>query len=388
MKMARYHWDANRIREKIKIVDHYLELLTDLPPNKENQEEIHSLIYAKKFYHDLLCCYDASKEETLSESLDYSSLEELVGIKEKDPTERLKSFLLTPYKIPKKLISISTNSLRVIEDYTIVDQGTPRYILNNEELLDVFHDFIRRMGTTALYQKMEKQKSHIELNIQKLPSYSYVLGGYCGFDKVFDDRYINLFRDNTIDDVVTLCHEFFHAFYYNPNLDDDFRNQVYYISELEGSFANCLVAEYYRQLGQERIANYIHTNYLMDFVIRNFELNIGFLLTRQKGRITLEKFNRKLDKKNVLFDFNDVNEVFDYLDHPAYLLLEYSLSYLASLDLFELYLEDREHAFNQLEKIRMVSGSHNLIRLARENGFTFMEKDYPSLQKQLKRIDK
>lgn len=61
---------------------------------------------------------------------------------------------------------------------------------------------------------------------------------------------------------------------------------------------------------------------------------------------------------------------------------------MASLDLFELYQKDREKAFVKLEKIKEMDYHQHLIRLSKENGFTFMEKDCPSLQKHLKKLEK
>ena len=72
--------------------------------------------------------------------------------------------------------------------------------------------------------------------------------------------------------------------------------------------------------------------------------------TEQKRKFTLESFNQKLRKRNIEITFTDKDEIFEYLTEPASLLLRYNLSYLASLDLFELYQKDREKAFVKLEK--------------------------------------
>ena len=61
---------------------------------------------------------------------------------------------------------------------------------------------------------------------------------------------------------------------------------------------------------------------------------------------------------------------------------------MASLDLFELYLQDREKAFVELEKIKETNYHYHLIGLAKKYGLTFIEKDWPSLQKHLKRLEK
>lgn len=93
-------------------------------------------------------------------------------------------------------------------------------------------------------------------------------------------------------------------------------------------------------------------------------------------------------KKNIQITFTDKKKAFEYLNESASKLLIHNLSYLASLDLFELYLQDREKAFVKLEKIKELDYHRHLIRFSKENGFTFMEKDCPSLQKHLKRLEK
>ncbi len=216
---------------------------------------------------------------------------------DEDPEEKLNDFLFNTHTISKSLITISTNGLNYTNGYSIVDIDTPTLYINNQDLLELFDDFIHQIGCPSLYHKIDQERSHIELNIQKAPNYDYSLEGCCFVDSLFNDKYINISRSNTVQDIVTLCHEFFHGFYTNLNFKDTYHNELYYFSELEGSFANLLVAEYYRQLGQEKIAYYIDTSYLESYTLRNFELNIGFLLAKQKGKITLERFNKKLAKK-------------------------------------------------------------------------------------------
>lgn len=388
--MARYHWDLNRIKEKIKIVEEAIDAIQKRPNSRYTEYVIENLTQIKNIHHFLLSYYNISKSsDVFYDSPFYDSelgkAEEMV---DEDPEEKLNDFLFNTHTISKSLITISTNGLNYTNGYSIVDIDTPTLYINNQDLLELFDDFIHQIGCPSLYHKIDQERSHIELNIQKAPNYDYSLEGCCFVDSLFNDKYINISRSNTIQDIVTLCHEFFHGFYTNLNFKDTYHNELYYFSELEGSFANLLVAEYYRQLGQEKIAYYIDTSYLESYTLRNFELNIGFLLAKQKGKITLERFNKKLARKKIRETFTDIDEIFEYLTEPASLLLCYNLSYLASLDLFELYLQDREKAFVELEKIKGTNYRYHLIGLAKKYGLTFIEKDCPSLQKHLKRLEK
>ncbi|HIT22155.1 MAG TPA: hypothetical protein IAB56_04230 [Candidatus Scybalousia intestinigallinarum] len=388
--MTRYHWDLNKIKGRIKIIEQTIEATQKHPNNIYAEYIIQNLTQFKDLYHFLLHYYSISK--TSASSYDPPFYNSTVGKAEKmieeSPKEKLNSFLFNSHTISKSLINISTNGLNYTNGYSIAEVNPSPLYINNQDLLELFNDFIHQMGSPSLFHKIDQEKTHIELNIQKAPNYFYSMDGCCFDDYLFNEKYINIFRSNTIKDMVTLCHEFFHGFYSNLNLKYTNRNELCYFSELEGSFANLLVAEYYRQLGQEENAYYIDSTYLENYILRNFELNIGFLLAKQKRKFTLERFNKKLQKKNIEITFTDRDEIFEYLTEPASLLLCYNLSYLASLDLFELYQKDREKAFVKLEKIKEMDYHQHLIRLSKENGFTFMEKDCPSLQKHLKKLEK
>ena len=388
--MARYHWNLNRIKEKIKIVEDAINATQKHPNNIYAEYIIQNLTQFKDLYHFLLYYYNISKTST--SSYDSSFYNSPVGKAEKmieeSPKEKLNSFLFNSHTISKSLINISTNGLNYTNGYSITEVNPSPLYINNQDLLELFNDFILQMGSPSLFRKIDQEGPHIELNIQKEPNYFYSMEGCCFEDSLFSEKYINICRSNTIQDMVTLCHEFFHGFHSNLNLKYTERNELCYFSELEGSFANLLVAEYYRQLGQEENAYYIDSIYLENYILRNFELNIGFLLAEQKRKFTLESFNQKLRKRNIEITFTDKDEIFEYLTEPASLLLRYNLSYLASLDLFELYQKDREKAFVKLEQIKEMNYHQHLIRLFKEIGFTFMEKNCPSLQKQLKRLEK
>lgn len=389
-KMTHYHWDLQRIKTKINKLEEKIADLEETSNDKENEYVIDYLIRTKNFYHYLLSCYNISKiSNFVYDSPFYASpLEEAKMMDEEQEEKKLDTFLSNPYYIPKSLITVSTNGLKYADGYWDIDGDSPSLYIDNQELLEVFDDFIHEMGCPALYHRIQQEKSNIELNIQKRPKYFYSTYGCCYGDSLFNDKYINLFRDNTIQDISTLAHEFFHAFYSNLSFRYTYHNELCYFSELEGMFAQVLVAEYYRKLGQEENAYFIDVIELDDYILRNFQLNLGFLLAKKDRKITLNELNRDLSKKNIQITFTDKKKAFEYLNESASKLLIHNLSYLASLDLFELYLQDREKAFVKLEKIKELDYHRHLIRFSKENGFTFMEKDCPSLQKHLKRLEK
>ena len=60
-KMARYHWDLNRIKEKIKIVEEAIDAIQKRPNSRYTEYVIENLTQIKNIYHFLLSYYNISK---------------------------------------------------------------------------------------------------------------------------------------------------------------------------------------------------------------------------------------------------------------------------------------------------------------------------------------
>ena len=52
--MARYHWDLNRIKEKIKIVEEAIDAIQKRPNSRYTEYVIENLTQIKNIYHFLL----------------------------------------------------------------------------------------------------------------------------------------------------------------------------------------------------------------------------------------------------------------------------------------------------------------------------------------------
>lgn len=94
----------------------------------------------------------------------------------------------------------------------------------------------------------------------------------------------------------------------------------------------------------------------------------------------------RLHNFNYQLTLEDIKEYFGYEDLED--ILTYSLSYLASLDLMEIYKKDPEFAFYLLERIRFVRKKSDVLKVFRKNHITFMDDGFENLKKYVKEIER
>lgn len=68
--------------------------------------------------------------------------------------------------------------------------------------------------------------------------------------------------------------------------------------------------------------------------------------------------------------------------------INYSLAYLAGLDLYKIYKNDPELAIYLLQNIRYAKEEQNVIQLLRRNHITFMNDGYQNLKDHVKQVKK
>lgn len=156
-KMARYHWNLNRIKEKIKIVEDAINATQKHPNNIYAEYIIQNLTQFKDLYHFLLHYYSISKTSTPSyDSPFYNSpIGKAEKMLEESPKEKLNSFLFDSHTISKSLINISTNGLNYTNGYSITEVNPSPLYINNQDLLELFNDFILQMGSPSLFRKID-----------------------------------------------------------------------------------------------------------------------------------------------------------------------------------------------------------------------------------------
>ena len=376
----RYQWDISKIKKRLITLQQLLQQET----NPENRRVVLLIISQ---YQSLLSQFDINKNKSAQISLDFknnidsciTTLNECFGF---------------PHHVDDYLFQVIIDTLDVIRKKlngaTIITEPK-RIFYTNDELKDFTIDFF----DTMLDKNFKNQALGIFdeqiLNIQFYKTRNLRYSGVTFYDPIFQAHYINLFRENTVLDFVTLIHEIFHVLFGNNAFQNDYyENQFYFIEELEGSFANLLVSEYIKKYHSNwQIEDSIDCYYLLEYFEKTLELFISYISLKsmnKKNELRISKINKCLKRENLDFSFHTEKEILPYLKTPVHENICYNLSYLASLDLFSYYLTDPERTIDHLIKIKKNSYQKNIISFLQEEEFTFMNDGYQSLKKEIQKI--
>ena len=366
----KYTWDLEKLRYRRKILEEIARQTDnyDIKANAAEQAEI---------YTEML--RTSKKKSTSMDSLDDTyqdlNLNELID-------EIIKSY--TPHNLP--FINVLLQSFFALSDYdTSMPETDNICVTTNQELVNITRDFFKKKTPKYIAKEFDNilaQGDIININYSKSDS---VYPGYTLYDYFLNKKYIFIGRSNHLYDLCILPHEAFHYIFRDRNVGLVGMFDTYYLTEVEGMFANILFGEYFKENTSP------NNEYFNDYSIGLFRNNINDLVTRntildslkKNKKIRLSKLNKYLGYFEVL-PFKNEEELLPYLTMPEEDIIKYALSYLVALDLYYMYKKDPEEAFYALSCITYIKQTNNIFNLLKNNGITFMNDDYANLKKYIK----
>ena len=369
----RYKWDLNELRENKRMLEEIYNTFDD----EDLKFYIEGIIntYSDMFY------YGNSKklpEVILNDNYINCTVDQLID-----------QLILASDSNSFKYIEELLNSFHIIKDSKFDISSIPtKIIATNDELVQITENFFHKMTTF----KIEKQfkdildKNRIQIDytkgVQDYPGFTFV-------DGILNTRYIHITRSNTLFDSIILPHEAFHYIFCKTDTKGSFsKYNARYLSEIEGMFANILFSEYYAETATSfnpifrNFNNSLYQQFLEELIVKRAILDS---LTEKK-RIRFHKLNKFLQYVCPNSDnFTNKEELVSFLETPQDITITYALSYLTALDLYYIYLKDREEAFYYLECIKNYPETNQVLQLLYNNGITFMEDDYSNLKKYIKK---
>ena len=370
--MNKYKWDFKEIRDsRNKLIEMYNKA------SIEDKPEIKQMI---ELYGNMLM-YAREKEENSKVFDDiFQGLSTMDLI-----TEVSWSYIEKNLEILDTILKAYTT---VNENFIAVADEDPKVICTNDEIINITKDFFKKMTPSYIYEEFLEELNNNKnfLNI----SYSKKNGEYGGvtiFDAILNKKYVSVSRNNCLFDIVTLPHEMFHYLFNDTNVGILGCHNTYYLTEVEGSFANILFGEYFKE-------NSTYNNlYFIRRFLNSFQGEMDDLAVRNQLLDSIKNNNKiRLNKLNKFMHYYNINkfekteDINKYLETPQEIVMKYTLSYLTALDLYYIYLKDREFAFYLLKNIRFVKEDDDIIGVLRRNHITFMDDDYENYKKYTKKL--
>lgn len=375
----RYKWNVEEIRENII----QLELMKALENSLDNIENINNVL---GIYTEMLDNYDNRiKEQDILYNLDYNISDLNVALE----------VLSYYYKsINPEIIKILIGSYKPFYEIYYQqkkDEGLVDPILTstNDDLKKITENFFIEMTPAEIAEKAIKilnKEGLIHINHSK---------NSCNYDAItlldciLNKKYIYLLRNNRLTELRALPHEMFHYVFSDF---DDYKSQysnMYFVNETEGSFANILFGDYFYQ-NNDQFGNFFNQLNLLTYESNVIDLIVRDAVVttlRDNNKIRLNNVNKIISNYN-LTSFNDENEILEYISNSHESLIKYTLSFLIAIDLYYIYLEDKELAFYLLKNIRYIKSENDIFKVLRNNHITFMDDGYKNLKEYTKKIER
>lgn len=234
-------------------------------------------------------------------------------------------------------------SVKFIKDTAVRDGGSEsKYKLSDEEILDLTHDLFKSTTKRVydIYSILEKKRHEsIRLNPKKPSGY----GAHFWFPYV-EDRFLEVGTDGDSEETLgVLGHEVGHFIGSVVNEDRYVNNDSY--SEIESLFFELVAYDYY---GKRLYKGYYRDSMknLFDGYVKDAN---GILITRN---VTDEFFNNFTKVKNPYEYYAALlnsNSGFCHIDLAKN--INYTFSFIAAVELFEIYKEDKDLAIDLLFRI-------------------------------------
>ena len=335
--MTKYQWDINKIRKLKQDCINNTQLLNNKKLFNSQQE----------FYDILIKFYMFDKLYTYME---YNETDEPID---------------DEFFIP------NIEALNIIEKLNqninnLQDKQNPylnqRIFLNNNELIELVREFVNLIPSKELnasFDKFFNPKNHfVNINYTKIP---FGIHGITKTDYINKICYSGILRENSLNDIITVFHEFFHMHIRNNESYDFFETNKVIYGEVEGCFANFLINNLSNQLGIDK-----------DLFLFSIYDEFNYIL---------ESLNKLYIYKKIL----DLKKHKIYSNNWIYEMTNDSISYLTALDLFYLYEKDPEKALYNLFNIPNLSGE-NIEKELIQNDISFFEDNCKNLKRLYKSL--
>lgn len=285
------------------------------------------------------------------------------------------------------IIELVLDSFELVKD--IQSNCEVDYIVNydNNYLMEITNDFL---DDTLPKKYLKIYNSYIKSN----PDYLHIQknslnsSGMLFIDSVLSNKYVMVNRNNTLWDLVTPSHEFFHLVFNDFSSYLTFDNLMSFTTEIDGSLANLLFIDWIKKkLPKE--ASSLENDILIFYQMRVLSLmllNIYFYSLNSKSIFNSSLFYEECKKINYHheIDIQTVKKLWN--DEGAEDSITYTISDLAAIDIHNIYKKDPDYAFYLLSKIRSIRSSDDPIKVLRDNNITFMDDNFYNFKKYIKNI--
>lgn len=289
--------------------------------------------------------------------------------------------------IPDILYEDILNLFLLFNDFDILDNNHEfnKLKMNDKDLITIGYDIIRDINNPDMLYFYEKLLKDNKINIVKnnkdvTSSHSERIGGITISNQLFRESYINIFRNDTIEDIEILIHEFMHAYYYA--LDNFNDSKFHLLPELEGQ-AGSLFA--YKEL--EKL-HFDETITLRQEAFNSIIISSLYMIINHALYITHydpQKATYYLDETAPELGITIREDELDYyLNTQGFQTCSNTISYLIILDLIN-KISDNKELFEHVTNLKLNDDNSIMSILDSDSKLTFYMDNYQNIKKEYKK---
>ncbi len=355
-----------------KLIHHLIQV------TKEDLHQKDLTFYQKKFLENQLMELKQLRKNSTEKKCIYLDKDQILR---KDVYEEYK-------KIPHWIKEVILNSLFLYREYDkdAFYQELPSSFLTTKELLQESFQYIDWLHYKPFIHFVQKyfldHHDFLQMNFHN-PNYlgetitCLVRSRYYPF--------IRMSKKNTIEDIATLSHELFHAYYFQNPCEME-QTYLWYLTELEGDLSDFLFSCYLEEKHvSPKIVENIRDNYFANGFNQLYSLYLCDLVCKeyeQTHQIDLEK--TELQTLDSPFAFYDNDFLKSILSLEPIQNAKYALAFLINLDLADIYEENLQDSMKIIENIRK-NANGNFFKTLSCNHVHFYEDHYERILKYIQK---
>ena len=331
-KSKKYSWNIHTIENKIKELE--LKLIREKDSNrreliKEDLEMLQSYVYEH---------YESLKQYPTPPLLDF--------YREGRDFTRVINFLYDDFFEFRHETENNLSSIYI--------KGPKEKSLKRQDMLDLTYDFYRTLPSPFINKfrkefSRERRQLFLENN-----SCTNVRGETICLESS-KTSYIRIFKTDTIFDILSLIHEYSHAISHNIN-PAHFHYFKSLFVEIDALFMELIASDFLKD--KTNLTDYLKARYLMHEGYTASSINLTDLYPLYLEEKTIPggfKTNKEL--KQTAENACGINgfELEELLTSPDEFQEHYLISYIIAIELYEIYKEDKDKAFELLRRIILLS---------------------------------
>jgi len=327
--MTKYNWTIKTLENRYKIICNNLKIEKDPKKLKllyGDIELLRNIIY--EHYNDK----DFDDDFTLLEGYD----------------------IIKHYMTINKFTWDDIKEFKKLTTYPVFQNNPTVNIINisNNDILELTHDFYKELNPffyKNFMKNFKMQNNHLVFKKLDLSNPS-IYGQTITLDS-FDESFIEIYKNNTINDVITSIHEYSHATSARINYHHLLYPKLLFC-ELDSEFMELLACDYlFKTLNNTDLLK-IKINKYDDYRKKAHKIVNHIKLINAEKYLKYGYHNETV-LKNISNNKCHIktNDLKNMLYSPDISSINYLISFIFALELYYLYKEDKEKALYNLEQI-------------------------------------